>query len=90
MKYTLHFADGSVAYETFLKDLAAQISLLLKCDKDDPEFVSQRKAFKMFGRANVERWRLQGLIVPSIRPGRLEYCTAELRLLQRTIHDETK
>ena len=44
----------------------------------------------MFGRRNVERWRKQGLIEPSKRPGRLEYRTSELRYLQRQKQDYFK
>ena len=41
----------------------------------------------MFGRRNVERWKRQGKIVPCKRPGKVEYRTAELRFLQRTVQD---
>ena len=57
----MKFADRLVSYEQFINDLAARLVYLLKCDADDPEFVCQRKAFAMFGRRNVERWRQQGL-----------------------------
>lgn len=83
----LQFADKSVPYGVFVKDLAAEIVNLLKKDNKDPEFVSQRQAFTIFGRRNVERWRRQGKATPFKRPGKLEYCTAELRLLQRTQQD---
>lgn len=83
----LQFADKSVPYRKFIQDLASEIVNLLKKDNKDPEFVSQREAFKIFGRRNVERWRKQGKAQPCKRPGRLEYCTADLRLLQRTQQD---
>lgn len=83
----MQFLDHLIPYDTFLNDIAARVVRMIKTDADDPEFVSQRKAFEMFGRRNVERWRRQGKIEPCIRPGRLEYKTAELRLLQRTIQD---
>ncbi len=60
---------------------------LLKLDAKDPEFISQNKAFEIFGRANVERWRKQGKVVAYKRPGKVEYRTADLRLLQRTQQD---
>ena len=84
---TIQFADKSIPYGVFVKDLAAEIVNLLKKDKTDPEYVSQRQAFAIFGRTNVERWRRQGKATPCKRPGKLEYCTAELRLLQRTQQD---
>ena len=67
----LQFADKSVPYGVFVKD----------------DYVSQRKAFEMFGRRNVERWRRQGKVNPCKRPGKVEYRTADLRLLQRTQQD---
>ena len=75
------FLDHLIPYDTFLNDLAARIVKLLKADHDDPEYISQRKAYQMFGRRNVERWRRQGKIVPCKRPGKVEYRTAELRFL---------
>ena len=81
------FLDHLIPYDTFLNDLAARIVKLLKTDHDDPEYVSQRKAYQIFGRRNVERWRRQGKIVPCKRPGKVEYRTAELRFLQRTVQD---
>ena len=56
----LNFSDMCVKYSTFLDDVAARVVHLLKQDANDPEFISQNKAFEMFGRGNVERWRKQG------------------------------
>lgn len=83
----LQFADKSVPYGVFVKDVAAEVVHLLKKDDADPDYVSQRKAFEMFGRRNVERWRRQGKVSPNKRPGKLEYRTADLRLLQRSQQD---
>lgn len=83
----LQFWDHLIPYDTFLNDLAARVVKLLKSDKDDPEFISQRKAYEMFGRRNVERWRRQGKVQCYKRPGKVEYRTADLRLLQRTVQD---
>lgn len=83
----LQFVDRLIPYDTFLNDVAARVVRLLKSDNDDPEFVSQRKAYQMFGRRNVERWRRQGKVEPHKRPGKLEYRTADLRLLQRVKQD---
>lgn len=83
----LQFLDHLIPYDTFLNDVAARVVSMLKTDKDDPEFVSQRKAFEMFGRGNVERWRKQGKVEPYKRPGKMEYRTADLRRLQRTVQD---
>lgn len=74
------FIDRIIPYETFLEDLSARIVKMLKTDHDDPEFISQRKAYALFGRRNVERWRRQGKVEIYKRPGKVEYRTADLRL----------
>lgn len=86
----IQFVDGLVPYGTFVRDVGAYVVHALKSDVNDPEFVSQRTAFKMFGRANVERWRKLGLIEPCERPGVNEYRTADLRYLQRIKKDKKK
>lgn len=56
---TLQFSDHLVSYEMFIKDLASQIVRFLKEDSNDPEFISQRKAFELFGRRTSkdgEKW----------------------------------
>ncbi len=86
----LQFLDRLIPYDTFLNDVATRVVKMLKTDSNDPEYVSQRKAYEMFGRRNVERWRKQGKVQPYKRPGKLEYRTADLRLLQRTVQDYFK
>ena len=83
----LQFLDHLIPYETFLNDLASRVVALLKNDNDDPEYISQRKAYEIFGRRNVERWRRQGKVEPIKRPGKVEYRTSVLRMLQRTVQD---
>lgn len=83
----LEFADRLVTYEDFTNYLAARIANMIETDRVDPEFISQRTAFKIFGRRNVERWRREGKIIPCKRPGKVEYRTSDLRLLQRTVQD---
>lgn len=86
----LQFIDRAVPYKVFITDIAAHVARMLRDDSNDPEFVSQRKAYSMFGRANVERWKTQHKITPYKRPGKVEYFTADLRLLQRTEQDYFK
>jgi hypothetical protein len=84
----LNFSDMCVKYSTFLDDVAARVVHLLKHDANDPEFISQNKAFEMFGRGNVERWRKQGKVtalqasgqgrIPNSRPAALAADTARL------------
>lgn len=83
----VQLSDKSVPFGAFVKALAAEVAHLLKTDAADPDFISQRKAFEIFGRRNVERWRRQGKVTPCKRPGKVEYRTADLRLLQRTQQD---
>ena len=84
---SFQFMDHLISYDTFINDLSARIVRLLKSDNNDPEFISQRKAYELFGRRNVERWKQQGKGVSYKRPGKVEYRTADLRLLQRTTQD---
>lgn len=86
----LQVLDRLIPYDTFLNDLAARIVKMMKADNNDPEFVSQRKAYELFGRRNVERWKRQGKIESYKRPGKVEYRTFDLRLLQRTTQDYFK
>lgn len=83
----VQLADKSVPYKVFVDDVAARLAYFIGIDRSDPEYISQNKAFKMFGRSNVERWRRQGKIKPVKRPNKFEYSTADLRLLQRTQQD---
>lgn len=90
MAQLIEFLDHLIPYETFLNDIASRVVNMLRSDNQDPEYISQRKAYDMFGRRNVQRWRKQGKIEPCKRPGRLEYTTADLRLLQRMSQDYFK
>ena len=83
----LNFPDKCVRYSTFLNDVAAKVAHMIKQDANDPEFISQNKAFQMFGRGNVERWRKQGKVKAYKRPGKVEYRTADLRRQQRIQQD---
>ena len=76
-----------LTYDEFMNDLAARITERLAVRKDDPEMISQRQAYRMFGRANVERWLRQGKLHPHRRPGKVEYRTAELRAQQEKQQD---
>lgn len=87
---TLDFSDKSVTYETFIHDVATSLVRMLSEVHNDPETVSQRQAYTMFGRGNVDRWRREGKIEPCKRPGKVEYRTAELRALQNVKQDYFK
>ena len=83
----IQFSDRMVSYETFVNDIAASIVKQLKDSREDPDMLSQRKAYSLFGRSNVDRWRKKGLITPYKRPGRVEYSTKELRRCQSRQQD---
>lgn len=85
---TLQFSDMSVPYERFVNDVAVRVAALIKSPA--PEYISQNEAFRRFGRRNVERWRRQGKIEPFVRPGKLEYQTADLQRLKSTRQDYFK
>lgn len=86
----INFPDRCVSYDTFMDDLSARIVRNMQRAEADPKTVSQRKAYSIFGRANVDRWRKEGRIRPCKRPGKVEYCMADLRLLQQTQQDYFK
>lgn len=87
---TLDFSDKTVTYDTFIRDVAASVVRMLSEVRNDPETISQRQAYAMFGRGNVDRWRRQRKIEPCKRPGKVEYRTAELRALQQVRQDYFK
>lgn len=90
MDVNIQFSDKVVSYDTFMDDLSSRIVRKIQRAEADPETVSQRKAYSIFGRANVDRWRKEGRIHPCKRPGKVEYLMADLRLLQQTQQDYFK
>lgn len=87
MQTVIDFSNRSVPYEVFLKDVATTVVGMLREQKDEPEFVSKRKAYELFGRGNVDRWLKNEEIRPHIRPGKIELRTAELRALKNKVQD---
>lgn len=87
---TIEFSDHLIPYQTFLTDIATLVVKMLKAEEGDPDYITQNTAFKMFGRGNVERWKREGKVKPSIRPGKVEYRTSELRFLHRKKQDYLK
>ena len=87
MSTYIQFPDTVVSYDTFMDDLSSRIVRKMQRAEKDPKTISQRKAYSIFGRANVDRWRMEGRIHPCKRPAKVEYCMADLRLLQQTQQD---
>ena len=86
----IQFPDRMVSYESFMSDLAGRIAERLQEIRQQPETMSQRTAYREFGRANVERWLRQGKLHPCKRVGKMEYKTSELRLAQSVKQDYFK
>ncbi len=85
----IQFADKMVPYKVFLHDLALELAPILKQAMTDPsEVISQNKAYKQFGQANVMRWVKNGTLFPvSKRPGKIEYRISDLRICQSKLQD---
>lgn len=79
---TIDFPDKSVTYNTFIRDVASEVVRQLSDIRQVPEYISQRQAYAMFGRGNVDRWRRQGKVEPCKRPGKIEYKTSDLQRLK--------
>lgn len=66
----------------YFADMAKRMAEYLKDVQKDPEFMSQNRAYKTFGKNNIERWKTMGLIEPRIEVGKMMYKTSILRKLQ--------
>lgn len=78
----LLFADKSVTYTDFIRDLASELAMKLHQIEKGQLEISQAQAFRMFGRADVERWIKNGKITPCrISPGKKRYKLVELQKL---------
>ena len=76
------FSDKSVTYDHFTTELATKIAVkMYQIEKGELE-ISQSQAFKMFGRADVERWIKNGKLEPSTSsPGKKRYKLVDLQKL---------
>ena len=73
------FADKSVTYEQFIEELATRLAEKITLANNGELEVSQNKAYKMFGRCDVDRWIKSGKLQPSrISPGKIRYRLADL------------
>ena len=90
MDVHIQFPDKVVSYDTFMDDLSSRIVHKLQRAEADPKTVSQRQAYALFGRANIDRWRREGRVKPCKRPGKVEYSMVDLRLLQHIQQDYFK
>ena len=76
------FVDQTVTYEQFVNELATRIALKIHQVEKGQLEISQAKAFKMYGRADVERWVKSGkLQLSRISPGKKRYRLIDLQKL---------
>lgn len=80
------FADKSVTYNCFVEELATRIAVKMRqLDKGNME-VSKNKAYKIFGRSDVERWIRTGQLKPSrISPGKIRFQLVDLYKLSGNV-----
>ncbi len=78
----LVFSDKSVPFDMFVNELATKIALRIHQVEKGQLEISQAQAFKMFGRADVERWERNGKIKPCrVSPGKKRFKLVELQKL---------
>ena len=78
----LQFIDKTVTFEQFVDALATKVALRIHQVEKGQLEISQAQAFKLFGRADVERWVKNGKLVPSrISPGKKRYKLVDLQKL---------
>lgn len=84
---TVSIFGEEISYERFINDLASKVVSVMKAESEIPEFICQRQAYRMFGRANVERWRRTGKVTAYRRQRKIEYRTADLKQQQDNRQD---
>ena len=76
------FADKSVTFDRFVEVVATKLALKMHQIEKGQLEITQAKAYKIYGRADVERWKKSGLLTPSrISPGRILYKITDLNRL---------
>ena len=63
---TLQFSDKTVTFEQFVDMLATKVALRIHQVEKGQLEISQAQAYKLFGRADVERWVRSGNLEPNI------------------------
>ena len=78
----LQFIDTIVSNGQFIDELATKIALKMhQIEKGELE-ISQAQAYRIYGRADVERWVNKGLLEPCrISPGKKRYRIIDLQRL---------
>ena len=78
----LEFINKSVTFEQFVDVLATKVALRIHQIEKGQLEISQAQAYKLFGRADVERWVKSGKIEPvRISPGKKRFKLGDLQML---------
>ena len=79
---TLQFSDKTVTFEQFVDMLATKVALRIHQVEKGQLEISQAQAYRMFGRADVDRWVKNGKLKPvRISPGKKRYRLVDLQEL---------
>ena len=78
----LQFVDQSVTFEQFVDLLATKVALRMHQVEKGQMEISQAEAYRLFGRADVERWIRNGKLQPvRISPGKKRFSLVDLQKL---------
>lgn len=87
-KTEMQFCDKSVTYNQFVNDLASAVAMRMHQIEKGQLEISQAEAFRLFGRADVERWIKNGKIQPCrISPGKKRFKLIELQKLANVLQN---
>ena len=76
------FTDKTVTFEQFVDKLATKVALRIHQIEKGQLEISQAQAYKLFGRADVERWIKSGKLQPvRISPGKKRFSLVDLQNL---------
>lgn len=76
---TIRVADTEMPVMRFINELATTIAIRIVKLNNSPENIPQAKAYREFGRKNVEAWLLSGAIEPRrTSTGRVYYNYSQL------------
>ena len=79
-KEEIQFCDKTVTYSQFVNDLASAVAMRMHQIEKGQLEISQAEAFRLFSRADVERWVKNGKIQPCrISPGKKRFKLDQLQ-----------
>lgn len=79
MSQIIRFQNIDIPYERLIDDIARRVSYYMTSNQTPPPILSQRQAYRYFGRANVQKWIQSGKLLPISRTkGKISYKTADI------------